>query len=185
MTKKHNLILAPLIALGAAVGVFCLYIGGIYIYSTVTQAYSHIKTTPMTQDQSIINTDNADAVQDGSTITFPELSKQPPAQPVRLIISTAPIFDAAKAKGSLNIINHPDNKGLLLQVRIVERNNPDNIYYISPVLKPEQKIETDNLINQDLQAGNYDALAIFDFYTQSDESHYYSVASAITLRIRH
>ncbi len=168
-----------LMAFAILFAVLTIFICGFYIY------FLFVKNTPQIQAkvQTLVDVASTDAVKDGDTISTSPSPTQPPAQPLRLIVSAAPTFDKASIKGVLNIANHKDNKDLILQVKLVNRANPDEIYYISPVLQPDQHIETDYLKKQDLTSGDYDCLAIFDFYNISDSSHYYSTATGVVLHI--
>jgi hypothetical protein len=110
------------------------------------------------------------------------LSTQPPATPFRLVFSAAPSFDTAKSKGIIKIANHEDNKDLTLQVRLLDGDG--TLLYVSPMLSPGQRIDSDYLTKKDLKAGDYPVQEVFDFYNQDDGSHFYSISANVTLCIK-
>lgn len=116
----------------------------------------------------------------GDIITGAKESEK--SEGLRCIISSAPYFTDAKSMGSYCIANHTDNKGYLLQVEISD-NNTGELLYISPLLKPGEKIQEDYLTNQEYQDGSYPATATFNFYQAEDEAFYYSVPFDITINI--
>lgn len=178
-SKKVLLACASLLAL------ISIFVCGYFIVTAILDTYSGYRppNAPKTETQSILDGADPTAILDGSELLFPEISTLPPTQPVRLVISTAPLFPSADAKGTLNIVNPSDNEGLLLQVRIIDPAT-DELLYLSPVLQPEQRIETDYLRKHDLSAGTYDATAIFDFYEQDGKSHFYSIAATVQIQIQ-
>lgn len=101
---------------------------------------------------------------------------------LRCIISSAPYFDDVKSMGSYCIANHADNKGYLLQVEITD-NSDGRMLYISPLLKPGEKVQEDYLADQEYISGSYPATATFNFYTEKEQTFYYSVPFDITINI--
>ena len=122
-----------------------------------------------------------DSVRNGETIDSNKTSKNE-AQPVTIIISSNPVFENAKSKGNWSIVSSKTNKGLLMQVEVIDKKT-GNMIYVTPLLEAEQNIGEDYLRDKTLSAGKYKARANFYFYYKEDKSLYYSTAVDIDIDI--
>jgi hypothetical protein len=88
---------------------------------------------------------------------------------VYCIISSAPYFQDVNSKGSLSISNPKESK---YYTQVVIKTDDDKEMYVSPLLAPDEKIESDYLTNKDFKAGSYHCNAYFNYYASKDSSSY-------------
>jgi hypothetical protein len=88
---------------------------------------------------------------------------------VYCIISSAPYFQDIDSKGSLSISNPKESK---YYTQVVIKTDDDKEMYVSPLLAPDEKIESDYLTNKDFKAGSYHCNAYFNYYASKDSSSY-------------
>lgn len=122
----------------------------------------------------IRNSDSKEAVQEGAlTINQNEEQERLDAlaeeSRVYCIISSAPYFQDINSKGSLSICNPKESK---YYTQVVIKTEDGKEMYVSPLLAPNEKIESDYLTNRDFKAGNYHCNAYFNYYASKDSSSY-------------
>lgn len=88
---------------------------------------------------------------------------------VYCIISSAPYFQDIDSKGSLSISNPKESKYF---TQVVIKTDDDKEMYVSPLLAPDEKIESDYLTNKDFEPGSYHCNAYFNYYVSKDSSSY-------------
>jgi hypothetical protein len=88
---------------------------------------------------------------------------------VYCIISSAPYFQDINSKGSLSISNPKESK---YYTQVVIKTDDDKEMYVSPLLAPDEKIESDYLTNKDFKTGSYHCNAYFNYYASKDSSSY-------------
>jgi len=88
---------------------------------------------------------------------------------VYCIISSAPYFQDIDSKGSLSISNPKESK---YYTQVIIKTDDDKEMYVSPLLAPDEKIESDYLTNKDFKAGSYHCNAYFNYYASKDSSSY-------------
>lgn len=88
---------------------------------------------------------------------------------VYCIISSSPYFQNSTETGSL-FISNPSESIYFTQVVINSKDTNEELY-ISPLLKPDEKVEYDYLTKQDLKAGVYPSLAYFNYYAKSSDNN--------------
>lgn len=87
---------------------------------------------------------------------------------VYCIISSSPYYTSATDKGSLYISN-PKESVYYTQV-VIKSIEDDKEMYVSPLLKPNEKIEYDYLTEKNFVKGRYPANAHFNYYSRIDDS---------------
>lgn len=87
---------------------------------------------------------------------------------VYCIISSSPYFVSADSKGSLYISN-PAESVYYTQV-VIKTKDTEKEMYVSPVLAPNEKIESDYLSDQSFEPGQYKANAFFNYYQKAGDS---------------
>lgn len=88
---------------------------------------------------------------------------------VYCIISSSPYFQNIESKGSLSISNPKESK---YYTQVVIKTEDDKEMYVSPLLAPDEKIESDYLTNKDFTPGNYHCYAYFNYYSSEESSSY-------------
>lgn len=88
---------------------------------------------------------------------------------VYCIISSAPYFKDVNSKGSLSISNPKESK---YYTQVVIKTEDDIEMYVSPLLAPGEKIESDYLTKKDFEQGTYRCYAYFNYYASEESSSY-------------
>lgn len=88
---------------------------------------------------------------------------------VYCIISSAPYFADSNSKGSLSISN-PKESNYYSQVVI--KTDEGKEMYVSPLLAPDESIESDYLTSKDFEPGSYHCYAYFNYYSSEESSSY-------------
>lgn len=88
---------------------------------------------------------------------------------VYCIISSAPYFQDVDSKGSLSISNPKESR---YYTQVVIKTKDGKEMYVSPLLAPDEKIESDYLTNKDFEPGSYHCDAYFNYYSSKDSSSY-------------
>ncbi len=117
---------------------------------------------------------NSDAVLEGTLTTDnneeqERLNALAEESRVYCIISSAPYFQDIDSKGSLSISNPKESK---YYTQVVIKTDDDKEMYVSPLLAPDEKIESDYLTNKDFKPGSYHCNAYFNYYASKDSSSY-------------
>lgn len=122
----------------------------------------------------IRNSDSTEVVQEGALMN--DLSEEQErldalAEESRVycIISSAPYFQDNNSKGSLSISNPKESK---YYTQVVIRTEDGKEMYVSPLIAPNEKIESDYLTDRDFKAGSYHCYAYFNYYASKDSSSY-------------
>lgn len=123
---------------------------------------------------------NIEAVQEGDLMTDnneeqERLNALAEESRVYCIISSAPYFQDVDSKGSLSISNPKESK---YYTQVVIMTDDDKEMYVSPLLAPDEKIESDYLTNMDFIPGSYQCNAYFNYYASKDSSSYLGSMSA-------
>lgn len=117
---------------------------------------------------------SSEAVQEGDLMTDnneeqERLNALAEESRVYCIISSAPYFQNIDSKGSLSISNPKESK---YYTQVIIKTEDDKEMYVSPLLAPDEKIESDYLTNKDFKAGSYHCNAYFNYYASKDSSSY-------------
>ena len=117
---------------------------------------------------------SSEAVQEGDLMTDnneeqERLNALAEESRVYCIISSAPYFQDVDSKGSLSISNPKESK---YYTQVIIKTDDDKEMYVSPLLAPDEKIESDYLTNKDFKPGNYNCNAYFNYYASKDSSSY-------------
>lgn len=148
----------------------------------VNRIYTIDSNEKMTEENVIVKEDNPDirnsdsteAVQEGALMTDQNeeqerLDNLAEESRVYCIISSAPYFQDINSKGSLSISNPKESK---YYTQVVIETEDGKEMYVSPLLAPNEKIESDYLTNKDFKAGSYPCKAYFNYYASKDSSSY-------------
>jgi len=130
--------------------------------------------TVVTDAPEISTSGNSSAVKEGELVSNnsgeqERLNELAEESRVYCIISSAPYFQDAGSMGSLSISN-PEESRYYMQVII--KTDDGREMYVSPLLAPDEKIESDYLTNKDFDSGEYHCYAYFNYYADTDSASY-------------
>lgn len=161
-------------------GLICL-VG--LISAFIVGEYFKPDTTGMTSEQGVPTKENnpeirssvsSEAIKEGALMTDnneeqERLNALAEESRVYCIISSAPYFQDIDSKGSLSISNPKESR---YYTQVVIKTKDGKEMYVSPLLAPDEKIESDYLTNKDFEPANYQCDAYFNYYSSKDSSSY-------------
>ncbi len=159
----------------------CSIIGSIVLITSVVYINTHKnKDVYNFTDYSDIERDGLD-IQKSVTELQKRLEEKAKEEQVSFKINTAPIFEDGTSKGDLYIENSADNK-YDIQVQIVLDDTAEEVLE-TEVLEPGDMITTIAL-DKELDAGEYDATAIFNILDRDTAEIVNTVENAITITVQ-
>lgn len=172
--KSKKPFLFILLGMICLVGLITVILVGKNITSDKTGVSSKQGVTTKEDKPEIRSSESSEAIQEG------ELKKETNEEQERLnalaeesrvycIISSAPYFQDTNSKGLLSISNPKESK---YYTQVVIMTDDDKEMYVSPLLAPDEKIESDYLTNRDFVPGNYHCYAYFNYYSTRESSSY-------------
>lgn len=156
------------------VGLIAAFIVGEYFKPNTTGITPEQNVPTKEAGPEIRNSGSSEAIKEGALMTDhneeqERLNALAEESRVYCIISSAPYFQDIDSKGSLFISNPKESK---YYTQVVIKTDDDKEMYVSPLLAPDEKIETDYLTNKDFKPGSYHCNAYFNYYTSKDSSSY-------------
>lgn len=132
------------------------------------------ETTNKNSEPEIRNSTSSAAIQEGDLITADNeeqerLNALAEESRVYCIISSSPYFKDVNSKGSLFISNPKESK---YYTQVIIETDDNKEMYVSPLLAPDEKIESDYLTNKDFEQGSYHCYAYFNYYASEESSSY-------------
>lgn len=160
--------------------IFSFIVGENFTPKSTGSASEQVMTTKDNKNPEIRGSSNSEAVQEGELITDNNEEQQrlnalAEESRVYCIISSAPYFQDSESKGSLSISNPKESK---YYTQVVIKTDDDKEMYVSPLLAPDEKIDSDYLTNKDFESGSYHCYAYFNYYANKDSSSYLGSMSA-------
>ena len=156
------------------VGLLSAFIVGEYFKPDTTGMTSEQGVPTKEVNPEIRSSASSEAIKEGALMTDnnkeqERLNALAEESRVYCIISSAPYFQDIDSKGSLSISNPKESR---YYTQVVIKTKDGKEMYVSPLLAPDEKIESDYLTNKDFERGSYHCDAYFNYYSSKESSSY-------------